>query len=424
MRDIGIDEDGTFNTLVHLFDQSRNGNLLTFDPDADNLDEVAELFAGTELLAAISAGTITVLEPTAEQLDAIRENLREEGGLTRDGFATGTLPKALENPQSLDQIILSLGGTASDGTAIPSSLHIGNLDKLTVFQDALRQAGIDDDATLSTLNHLFDQSRNGNLRDFDPGAAADIASLFRKTDLLIGVGPGNEDDVSGAGVSITDDGDDGAEGNGEAARGDDTEGARFVRFEPSVEQLTAIREALETGEVAGLSKDNFAIGKTPKSLDDSAGARDILIIEGGIDGDGRNVPPSLLFNPNVLQKQASLRTASEDAFPYDAEVRELLQRQFDQVWNDDLNALDGHSAVDDITQIFDGLNLPAIGNGIARASGANAGNDDWIVTEDSNTADGAGLRHGDDLAMSVGNPNDKRGARNDDDEILLTDSLA
>jgi len=84
------------------------------------------------------------------------------------------------------------------------------------------------------------------------------------------------------------------------------EGAQFVRFEPSAEQLTAIREALATGEVAGLSADNFAVGTIPSSLDDLGSVRDILITEGGVDADGNHVPPSLLFDPDVLQKQGSL----------------------------------------------------------------------------------------------------------------------
>lgn len=424
LRDLGIDDDGTFNTLVRVFDQNRNDDLGTFDPNADNLDEVAELFAGTELLAAIGAGTITVLEPTAEQLDAIRENLREEGGLTRDGFATGTLPKALEDVQNPDQIILSLGGIASDGTTIPSSLHIENLDKLATFQDALGQAGIEDDAIFNRLTGVFDQNRNDNLQNFDPSAATDIAGLFKEIDLLIGVNLGDDDEAVEAGVSISDDGGDSADGVAEVAS-EDIGGAQFVRFEPSADQLTAIREALETGEIAGLSRDNFAIGRIPKSLDEQSGARDILITEGGVDGDGNSVPPSLLFDPDVLERQANIRIASEDAFPYDAEVRNLLQRQFDQVRNDDLSALNGNSAVDDITQIFDGLNLPAIGK---NATGADAANDDWIVAENSSAADEADPRDGDDLTVSVEGVADLQDNDGDDDiddeEILLTDSLA
>ena len=241
LRDVGIEDDETFNTLVRVFDQNRNDSLSTFDPNADNLDEVAELFAGTELLAAIGAGTITVLEPTAEQLAAIQENLREEGGLTRDGFATGTLPKALEDVQNPDQIILSLGGIASDGTTIPSSLHIENLDKITTFQDALRGAGIEGDTTLNTLTGVFDQNRDDNLQNFDPSAAAEIAVLFRETDLLIGVDLGDDDEAVEAGVSVSDDGGDSAGGVAEAAS-DDTDEAQFVRFEPSTDQLTVIRE--------------------------------------------------------------------------------------------------------------------------------------------------------------------------------------
>ncbi|MGI9507204.1 MAG: hypothetical protein ACR2RE_29535, partial [Geminicoccaceae bacterium] len=315
LRDIGIEDDGNFNTLVQIFDQNRNDNLRDFDPNADNLDEVAELFAGTKLLAGIGAGTVTVLEPTAEQLDAIEKNLREEGGLTRDGFATGTLPKALEDIQNPDQIILSLGGIASNGTTIPSSLHIGSLDKQSSFQDSLRQAGIDDDATFNALTSVFDQNRNDKLQDFDPGASTDIAGLFRETDLLIGVDLGDEDDAIEASDSVAEDSGDSI-GDDEKTESEEAEGAQFVRFEPSAEQLTAIREALETGEVAGLSRDNFAVGTIPASLDDPASARDILITEGGVDADRNNVPPSLLFDPDVLQKQANIRIASEDAFPY------------------------------------------------------------------------------------------------------------
>jgi len=214
LRDIGIEDDGVFNTLVRIFDQNRNNSLRDFDPNADELDEVAELFAGTELLTGIGADTVTIMEPTAEQLDAIQKNLREEGGLTRDGFATGTLPKALEDVQNPDQIVLSLGGIAADGTAVPSSLHIENLDKQSSFQDALRQAGIDDDATFNTLTSVFDQNRNGSLRDFNPDAAADIAGLFRETDLLIGVDLGDEDDAFEASDSVAEDGDGGIDDAG------------------------------------------------------------------------------------------------------------------------------------------------------------------------------------------------------------------
>lgn len=428
LRDIGIEDDATFNTLVRIFDQNRNNSLRDFDPNADELDEVAELFAGTELLAGIGAGMVTILEPTAEQLDAILENLQEEGGLTRDGFATGTLPKALEGVQNPDQIVLSLGGIASDGTTVPSSLHIENLDKQSSFQDALRQAGVDDDAAFNTLTSVFDQNRNDSLRDFNPNAAADIAGLFKETDLLIGVDLGDEDDALEASDSVTSEASNGID-DAEATESEEAEGAQFVRFEPSAEQLTTIREALATGEVAGLSTDNFAVGTIPSSLDDLGSVRDILITEGGVDADGNHVPPSLLFDPDVLQKQANIRIASEDAFPYDAEVRNLLQRQFDQIRNDDLSTLDGGSAVDDVAQIFEGLNLPTIGKSAARVdSTTGAANDDWIITEDGNRPTKAGLEDRDDLVPSVDDSADIQDhdsdADIDDEEILLTDSLA
>ncbi|MGI9506549.1 MAG: hypothetical protein ACR2RE_26200, partial [Geminicoccaceae bacterium] len=80
------------------------------------------------------------------------------------------------------------------------------------------------------------------------------------------------------------------------------------------------------------------------------------------------------------------------------------------------------------TQIFDGLNLPTVGKGAADADSTGAANDDWIITEDDSGTAEAGPEDGDDLAPSLDSVADIQNhgsdADIDDDEILLTDSLA
>ena len=144
---------------------------------------------------------IQLLEPSVAQLNAILEVLETEGGVTSDGFATGPIPDALNDPADPDQIILSLGGVASDGTVIPSSLQIENLDKLAPFQAALREVGIDDSETFNTLVRTFDQNRNENLQDFDAneGNIAEISELFQGANFL---------DEAGAAVVDNDNNDD------------------------------------------------------------------------------------------------------------------------------------------------------------------------------------------------------------------------
>jgi len=75
------------------------------------------------------------------------------------------------------------------------------------------------------------------------------------------------------------------------------------------------------------------------------------------------------------------------------------------------------------------LNLPTIGKSAARVdSTTGAANDDWIITEDGNRPTKAGLEDRDDLVPSVDGSADIQDhdsdADIDDEEILLTDSLA
>lgn len=361
-------------SAIGLFDQTRNGggsNLADVDPN--DLDQVADLFVGSDILAAgPDAGLITAVDPSAEEFDAILESLEETGGLTSDGFAVAPLPLALENIENPDpnQIVLTPAGTTSDGQSVPPALFVENLQQVAVFNAALEAAGLGDVEINNLVNNVFNPLRNGDLEDFNPELAADIGVLFGGAEIVDGgnvvdAGDGLGDEAGGDDV-VEDDGGD-ADDGGEVADGDDGNvinadgGVQFVRFAADAEQLSVIREALETGDTAGISVDNFAVGAIPDSLNDPSSASEVLLVEGGVDAQGNDVPPSLLIDPAALARQAPFRIALEEAFPDDGETRNLLQRQFDQIRNDNLQEFEVGDDIDDVTAIFDGVDLEAIG---------------------------------------------------------------
>jgi len=404
---------------ISLFDQTRNGggsNLADVDP-AD-IDEVLDLFVGSDILDAdADAGKVTAVEPSAEQFDAILENLEGDGGLTPGGFAVGPLPRALENVVNPDpnQIVLTPAGTTSDGQEVPPALFVENLRQVAVFQAALEEAGLDQAEINNLVNNVFNPLRNDQLQEFDADAVADISTLFQDADIVnggaVGIVASDEDDNAGDDDGAEDDaGDDAADNDVGDVIGTGG-GARFTRFEPNAEQLSDIREGLEEGEELGISVDNFAVGEIPPSLNDPSSNLEILVTEGGVDAEGNEVPPSLLFDPEVLERQANLRLAAQEAFPDDPETRNLLQRQFDQTRNDGLNPFEVGDDVDDVTEIFDGLNLPEVGDvNVVDEDVDNDGSDD--VVENDPGGDGIdvaddgvvleGTQGGDQLTGSAG----------------------
>jgi len=369
-----------------LFDQTRNGggsNLRDVDPN--DVDEVVDLFVGSDILdAGPDAGRLTAVDPSPEQFDAILESLQEDGGLTPGGFAAGPLPRALENVDNPDpnQLILTPAGTTSDGQEVPPALFVENLGQVAVFNAALQDAGLGDAEINNLVNNVFNPIRNNQLEEFDADLAADIGLLFGGAEIVDGgsiVGAENNalDDDTGDNDDTGDTGGDDVVNNGAGG------GVEFIRFGPDADQLSIIREALETGDTAGISVDNFAVGAIPDALNDPASASEVLLTEGGVDAQGNEVPPSLLIDPAALARQAPFRIALEEAFPDDPETRNLLQRQFDQIRNDNLQAFNVGDDIDDVTAIFDGLDLRDVGE----INVGDAGQDEEVVIDDADVVD-------------------------------------